>query len=714
MALIGEIRSRSWLLIVFIGLGMGGFLLMDMIGNNSNIFGGSTTVGEIAGRSISVMDFQRRQEELYANSQASQYQVREGLWQYYIREAILEDEAAALGLAVSEEEFNELAFSADPRLLSNIIRQAFGGENGQVDPNQLQQIKQRVESGQMEAAELAYWNTLREQIILDRLEDKILAITTRAIYTPTWMAEMEHNALNRKADFRFVAVPYAVVKDDEVKVSDSELKSYIKENKGLFTNEEETRKFDFVLFNVVPTSEDTLKIKALLDEQIVEWNTTEDDSLFVTSTLGGIYTEKYEFKAAFAPQVQDTFAKVTKGTIVGPYVDGSKYKVAKLLDKKVIADSVQARHILRQVAQSGDQNTYFTKMRTEIALVDSLIKELEKGTASFDSLAAQYGSDGTKDKGGDLGVFGPGAMVAEFNDLVFYTATVGKYYRVITQFGVHIVQLQKEFKGSGSVGYQVAYIQEDIIPSQETQKVAQRDAAKFAASLESLDDLKAKAKKAKYEVQTTIIGAKQNDYRLTGIGEGEAAREIIKWGFEAKKGEASRETYIFEKVGDAPYIEKFAVVALSSVTKAGLASLDDAETRLRAETAVKNRKKAEIIQKKIKKGQSLDAIASAFDSQVQTASQISLKETNVQGMGTEPKVVGTVFKQKVNQVSKPIAGNTAVYVVEVTFLPEPSTPGDIIAAKQQASAPIKGQVPTRLVESLRKQTKIEDYRYKFF
>ena len=64
MALIGEIRSRSWILIVFIGLGMGGFLLMDMIGNNSNVFGNSSTVGEIAGKDISITEFQRRKPKL--------------------------------------------------------------------------------------------------------------------------------------------------------------------------------------------------------------------------------------------------------------------------------------------------------------------------------------------------------------------------------------------------------------------------------------------------------------------------------------------------------------------------------------------------------------------------------------------------------------------------------------------------------------------------
>ncbi len=715
MALIGEIRQRSWILIVFIGLGMGGFLLMDMLQNNNSGFGNSNTVGEIEGKDISITEFQRRQEELYGNSKASPYQVREGVWQYYVREAIINSEAKALGIGVSEEEFNELAYGPNPETLSPLIRQAFG-QSGQVDMSQLQQIRQRVESAQMTPEESAYWNTLTEQIILDRLEAKINAIATAAIYAPSWMAEMTHNDNNQRADFRFVAVPYATIADDKIEVSDKELKAYIKENKGKFTNEEEARKFSYVLFDVIPSKADSIKIVESLATQIPDWKTTEDDSLFVTNSTGGVYSEDYVAKDKLAPQVADTLAQVGIGTIIGPYVDGSMYKIAKLLDKQVVPDSVKARHILRAVEQKGEPTAYFAQIKTETALVDSLIGALNAGTANFDSLAAQYGMDGTKSKGGDLGTFGPGQMVAEFNNLVFYEATIGKYYKVVTQFGVHIVQVQNQYS-SGKMGYQVAFIQESIVPSQDTEKEMLRAASKFAASLENLQDLEAKAKKEKYEVQTSPVGARINDYRIAGIGEGEAARDIIKWAYDADKGDASQEVYGFETTGtEEVYINKYAVVALQSIAEKGLATLDDEAVRLQAETAVKNRKKAEMISAKIKKGQSLDAIASTNKAQVQTASQVSMTTGNVPGMGTEPKVVGTVFKSttKTNQVSAPIAGNTAVYVIEVTFKPEPSAPTDLPAAKQQAAAQMKGQVSSRLFESLRKTTEIEDYRYRFF
>jgi peptidyl-prolyl cis-trans isomerase D len=714
MALIGEIRKRSWILIVFIGLGMGGFLLMDMIGQNSNGFGNSNTVGEIAGKEISITDFQRRQEQLYGGSQSTQFQIREGLWQYYVRESILQTEAEALGLSVSDDEFNELAYGPNPQNLSPIIRQAFGNQQtGQIDMAQLNGIKQRVESNQMTPEEAAYWNTLTEQIRLDRLESKIMSIASHAIYTPTWMAEMEHNATNRKADFRFVQIPYSTVKDEEVTVSDKELKNYISENKGQFMIDEETRKFDYILFDVKPTAKDSADIAQSLSDLVSELTTTEDDSSYIANSLGGVYQEVYELKDRLSPQIQDTVSQIPVGTVFGPYVDGSKYKLAKLVDKQIVPDSVKARHILRSVSREQTQEAYFAAMRAEIATVDSLIVELNENRANFDSLSVNYGMDYTRNQGGNLGIFSQGQQPKELSDLAFFKAKTGEYNRVITQSGVHILQVQRKYE-SGKMGYLVGYLTESIIPSPDTEKTLQREAAKFAATLKGLEDFTAKAEKAGYTIQTTTIGTRQNDYRVNGIGEGESAREIIKWGYDADKGNASNEVYIFESTGEDIYVDKYAVVALRSVAEKGLASLNDDATRLRAENAVKNEKKADIIKKKIEKGQSLDAIATAFGSEVKTASQVSTKTANIPGMGSEAKIAGAVFNMKVNQVSAPIAGNTGVYVIEPTFIPEPSTPGDLPAAKQQASAVVKAQVGQRLIESLRKQTAISDSRYRFF
>lgn len=68
-----------------------------------------------------------------------------------------------------------------------------------------------------------------------------------------------------------------------------------------------------------------------------------------------------------------------------------------------------------------------------------IIAKLHNGQ-SFADLALQYGSDGTKTLGGNLGWFTRGNMVQPFEDSCF-NATVNKPLIVKTQFGVHVVNV---------------------------------------------------------------------------------------------------------------------------------------------------------------------------------------------------------------------------------------------------------------------------------
>ena len=48
-----------------------------------------------------------------------------------------------------------------------------------------------------------------------------------------------------------------------------------------------------------------------------------------------------------------------------------------------------------------------------------------KGGADFAAMARQFGTDGTKDQGGDLGWFGAGRMVPEFEKAIFAATAPG-------------------------------------------------------------------------------------------------------------------------------------------------------------------------------------------------------------------------------------------------------------------------------------------------
>ncbi|MDR3248982.1 MAG: peptidyl-prolyl cis-trans isomerase [Treponema sp.] len=73
------------------------------------------------------------------------------------------------------------------------------------------------------------------------------------------------------------------------------------------------------------------------------------------------------------------------------------------------------------------------------ALAEDLLKKVKQGSP-FESLAREYSTCPSKSKGGDLGWFGPGSMVAPFESAVkrLSPGSVGDV--VQTQFGYHIIK----------------------------------------------------------------------------------------------------------------------------------------------------------------------------------------------------------------------------------------------------------------------------------
>ena len=80
---------------------------------------------------------------------------------------------------------------------------------------------------------------------------------------------------------------------------------------------------------------------------------------------------------------------------------------------------------------------------------NKVLGEIGKGETSFAGLAGQYSTCPSKSMGGSLGSFGPGAMVKEFDEVVFSPDTkVGEVMGPVqTQFGYHLLVVDKRSGG---------------------------------------------------------------------------------------------------------------------------------------------------------------------------------------------------------------------------------------------------------------------------
>lgn len=687
-----------------IGLGLGGFVIMDMMSGQQSLFGSSQTiVGNIEGKKLDWNQFMRTESILYGNSNADVYARRNALWNYYVEEALIEQEADALGLGVGKTELIDLQFGANP---SPIIRQRFiNPQTGQLDRQQLSEFQAAIQSNTLTDPKIrSFWAHQEKEIIKERLQSKLSNMVSKALYTPTWMAEMGNKDQNSRVNFTYVKVPFDEVDNTEVSLSDEDYANYIKENAARFESDEETRILDYVVFEVKPTPDDSAMWRKQIADLIPEFERTQNDSSFVERNFGN-YDPAYVKKSQLSSTISDTVFSIPVGSVYGPYMEANAYLAVKVIDRKVIPDSVQSRHILIRAG-----NTPLSLMQAQNT-VDSLKGLIESGAQTFDSLAVAFGTDGTAANGGDLGYAAPGMMVKPFNDLIFYEAEEGKLYSVITQFGVHLVEVTGRKYLTNEVGVKVAYIAQSIVPSEDTQNGIYDDVLEFVGQNRTLKQLnEAVGSNPALSIQSTIP-LQRNDFSIGTLGSGQTTRDMIRWAFlDADKGDVAPEVYIYQDAVEF-YNNKYVVAALKSINAPGLPKAADIKEQIELE--VINKKKGELLKSQMA-GKDLSALAANFDVPIDTARSVSFSSSFIPNVGNEPKVIAAAFSLAQNGVSAPVVGNSGVYVIQLTSKTEAGTATNIPQIRRTMASNIRSQVSFRLMETLRENASIKDRRSRFY
>jgi peptidyl-prolyl cis-trans isomerase D len=206
-------------------------------------------------------------------------------------------------------------------------------------------------------------------------------------------------------------------------------------------------------------------------------------------------------------------------------------------------------------------------------------------------------------------------------------------------------------------------------------------------------------------VKANGVDIKPLDNNVVGI-EGEN-RQMIKWIYEAKKGEVSEQPF---QVGD-----KFVVPVVLDIFEKGPMSV--AKARPLVEHKIRNDKKAEQIIKKIGNATTLDAVAKATVMPTQSADSLRFNNPLINHIATEPKVVGAAFNTNYQspKISGPIKGESGVFVISVNSIGAIVNPN--VDIKQQQVGMQKGQaamIGYGAIEAMKKNAKIKDYRSRFF
>ena len=240
MALITKIRKNLWFVLILLGLALAAFILMDM--TSSQNMGGNTqfNVGTIGDKKVSWNEFQNAESIMYSGSTSNLYARRDNLWNYFVREAIIDQETDEIGISVTDEEMYELQFGNN---ISPVIQRNFQDPaTGRLNIEALNQFRQAYNDGSLPAQSVSFWKFQEGQIKSEHLQTKMNNLVMKGMYMPSWNVTKRHFENNDKLDLAYVKVPFDKIDDTEVSISDEDLAAYINEHSAEYTIDEGNKK----------------------------------------------------------------------------------------------------------------------------------------------------------------------------------------------------------------------------------------------------------------------------------------------------------------------------------------------------------------------------------------------------------------------------------------------------------------------------------------
>ncbi|CAH0999293.1 hypothetical protein LEM8419_00591 [Neolewinella maritima] len=705
MALIGKIRNNPLLVLLFIGGGILLFVLSDIMnsGNSGPVGPAEAMLARVGEVEIERNEFERTLQVAGTSNDA--YQSRDNLWNFYLSEGLIRNETDRLGLAVPRSELDGLTYG--PRY-SPIIRQTYGNrQTGQVDPTFLNQVREQIDAGDISELEQRYpnfaniWTYQNRQVRTQRLQEKLSALVSKAMYAPSWMAQEYADAQTATRRAAVVRIPFDELDNDEVEVTDADLQEYVDEYRSRYDNLEETRQLAYVSFAVEATPEDSAAVRSVMQDIAQRWQQipAREDSLFAI-TNDGSYSGTYVTEEQIAPSIASTIMNdVAVGEIYGPFVEGQLMALAKLIDRRELSDSVTIRRIVRNATIP----TQFTEAER---LIDSLQTVLEAEPGKFSELAGEFNRDSRSiATNGLLENIEPGQLDPAVDRLAFVTGQTGRLYKLRTPAGVQLIEVVRR-SNSTTPRVSIAYVTEQMIPSNDTEDAARVRAEEFLTGKNNLAELKAAAETEGYDVEITAplnIGT----YYIENLGNGQDVRDMVCWAFGADQGDVSGFVYTFTDPNFF-YEDKYVVVGVENILPVGQAPV--AALRSSIEGPVRDRLKGRKLAEALE-GMDLAQAASQYDARIDTLSAVTFTQNSLpQGIGAEPKVIAAAASGTTNQVSGPIVGNNGVYLVKPLSDAPGGASGNLPSARVAMNLNSRTRVQQQLLNGLRAEVEVEDQR----
>tara|TARA_Y100000996_G_scaffold415181_1_gene408598 strand:+ start:7059 stop:9179 length:2121 start_codon:yes stop_codon:yes gene_type:complete len=706
MAVLGQIRQRSFFLILVIGLALFAFVISGVFTNGMDSSSPSEPIAIINDTEVDLNLFRFNVEQTEKNYNYSTLQAVSAVWEQTIRNTILNQEFEILGIDAGIGQLEEIissnnAFLNDPRFLN---------ESGFFDFGLFTNFIVSMKTNNPEGYES--WKSQEVNLIAMAKEKIYLDLIRSSAGFTNNEGKLAYHIENDKVSIQYVQLPYSLIPDSIISISDREIKNYISNNNEQFKREP-TRSIRYVVFDEEASEEDLLNqrnyLESLIDNRIeyndvsklndtiIGFNSTNNIYDFVSQYSSKEFDSIYKAKGQLSPDYAEIIFNLTKDEVFGPYKDGKDLKISRVIDRKP-GGSIRASHILVAYKGASRASNSIDRTKNEAKTkANKLFSRIRRNPNLFEKLVKDNSDGPSNVLEGDLGFFQEGYMAKELYDFANKNR-IGRIGLVETEFGFHIVKI----KDKQDVVLTADIIQ-PIIPSELTSNNVFKKATTF-----EMETIKAKKNDFEKIADSQKLLLKKIDFvnllddNLPGLPN---QRQIVQWLFNS-----STEVGDIKKFSISP--GGYVVVQLTKQRDKDIAEID--EVRSLIFEKLKNEKKAKLLRKQYANFTSLEELSNILNLEIQKASALTQLNAVLAGAGKEPYVVGAAFSMENNETSNLINGLNGIYKIKLLE----KVIADDLASYRAYSNSLRNaensRINTAIFEALKSSSTIQDNRSLYY
>ncbi len=606
---------------------------------------------------IEQMQMQQAQQNPNEKQEINEQQIRNQVWNEMLDELLVRQASEKFGILVTDEEVADILIESPPDFLARSFTDTAGNFNRQLylelitNPEQVVNYMGKnpdeIDPAEKERQISNFRNELIAISDYIKMQKMNAALTSTvnaayAVSSPSYIEE-KYISDNSEADINYIYLGINTV-TDSITVSDDEIKAYYEKHKSSFKTKD-LRKVKTLYFMLQPSAEDsarmTNKINRITNDLTAAVTDQAKDSIF--SIKMNEYTgmeNDWMLIQDVNPMISGIIGNMPEGAVLGPVqLPDAIYFFRVDGKRRGEQEVVRASHILINFNNNKDS----AKAETI-----RILKEAKSG--DFAAAASKYSSDkGSAVQGGDLGYFGKGRMVPEFEQAAF-GANVGSIVGPVeSQFGYHIIKITD--KKSEEIKYSTITFAPTI--SGATKNKIKRDAFAAMKQIESGQNIDSLAVKLNVRCEESPFIDKRRPYQSSMYLTGKI--------YEAKLGDVLEPQ-------ELPTVVIVSQVA--EIRKAGIATLE--ESREQIIPKVQKIKKLDIVGAKIKNiyntiasNATLDAVMAPADSTYSVKNAQIKNNGFIPGMAQDFAATAQSFKLPLNKINEPVRGENGYFIIEI-------------------------------------------------